>query len=305
MTGALPGTEPWCKQFPETELDDLDTVWRKFRAHHLASEERARLLRGVVSNELAELYNRGAVIPISMRRPEIVLSCCTGTSMSGFGIRYMDIVAIYPVSGSVEVEFLGEAELDNEGNKIYADFEIGIGDGISISPGAAAQLKFNEFMLKAAKECCPEELRSWANEMRKIRRIDAVKVTPSGTELISVSVIEDEPRKGDDHPVQNVSGSVFTCYSRLQYEARLKQIGLWGSLSLQSRCPELLRPEVRWDELFSDLSSDDRSTVEAFLLDGSGDLKLSENLQSYLTNKHSLVSVNFGSKYKHNTPEVA
>ncbi|NQW00192.1 MAG: hypothetical protein HQ483_10875 [Rhodospirillales bacterium] len=268
MNGFLPCTEEWFHLYPHTKEDHPNDIWERFFRRHAVAVERAKTLRNILGNEALEIHDDDGVIPVSLLRPDIRISGCVGRSMAGANIHFMDIIAVYPQTSDLSetsIEFRGEYRVEND-QKVYDDFRIHIGEGITIAPGDIAELKYIDRMMDEAINSCPDHLVSWAQKIHKIRYVDCVKLSGNGSVTVGVSKHSEHIQKGEDHNLENIKGRVFATYSRSLYESQIMQAGQWQDLSIGARYSDFLRPECNWNEAFASLPENDVNLIVSALL---------------------------------------
>lgn len=266
MTGVFPDSELWNMIYGPADALGSELRWRKFKRCHEIAQERATVYRNLAISEAPLLKTPAGTVPISLRRPEIILAGVVGGSMRGAGISYMDIVAIYPTLGEVSVETVGDGKLDKEGNTVWKDFVIDLGDGATLRCGDIGMFKYKSEMISDAQKRCPDDLSSWVGDVTKIRKIEGIKQTPDGETLICVSTYRESKQMGDDHLLSGLLGRAFSHFEARAYEARIRNAGLWSTLSVAARFPHRIGPDSDWDKDFAHLSESDRNLVQSALL---------------------------------------
>jgi len=266
MTGVFPDSELWNMLYGSAGQLGRELHWRKFKRRHEIAEERATLYRNLVINEAPGLVSSSGSVPVSLRRPEIILAGVIGGSMRGAGISYMDIVALYPVVGDLSVEMEAEGRLDADGNTVWTDFTIDLGDGTTLRNGDIGMFKYKDDVVNEAKKKCPDDMIDWVTRITKIRRVEAVKRTPDGETLVCVSTHRETKEMGDDHMLSGLLGRAFSHFDVATYEARIRKSGHWNDMSIAARYPHFIGPNSDWEKDFAHLNADDRSLVESALL---------------------------------------
>lgn len=285
MSGVLPGTQQWRKYYPETLDVPDELLWRLFRRRHDIAQERADHFRQLAKAEAPVIESVHGSLPISLRRPDVLMVGCVGASMTGAGIRYMDLLVIMPVRrmptvnpGPVTRRKNGVAEHDN--------FIVNIDENSSLSAGNIALLNYNPPIMNEARKTCPSDLLDWLDTLQKIRKVDTLKVKEDGKQFLGVSTNRGVPESGFDHPIENIYGRAFAHYSCEHYEPRLKNSGIWNRLSLAARYPYFISPRTVWSNEFSDLSRQERQIVEAALLNEDDNSAAAENILNELESTH-------------------
>jgi hypothetical protein len=257
MTGILPGTEYWNAIYPNLKQEPSQLHWRRILLSQKIAIERANAVRSTMNpREVAYMKGKAGQFSVSMNRPDISLASCIGASLEGYGIHYMDVVAIHPIKDVVSVSLNGDGEPTSDDGFLFKDFCIDIGEGITIEPGQFAELSFREETLAEALATCPSEKITDAKNIRKMRKIYAIKVSKSGEKILLV-----QTNRGHEevitHSLNHITGRVFARYSRQQCEKHLLSTGAWEKLSWEATVPDLLKPEFCWGEVLSSYHNDD------------------------------------------------